>query len=743
MKKCIVYILFLLVTVTLSAQEFYDFGFERDLSLPVFTSDSVLLRHAWAGGMNSVRFSEIDVNNDGVKDLFGFEKNGNRILIFVNQNIENQVSYIFSPQYVQRFPKLHDWAILKDYDGDGKEDIFTYGNAGITVYHNDSDASGLRFSLVTEQLESFYYNGYVNIYCSPDDYLAIEDIDGDGDLDILDFMVLGKYVHYQRNYAVENGLGIENFDYHLEDECWGHFAEGADDNSIVLDTECEDKKSDKNEPLRHVGSTILAYDFNGNGLKDILLGDVDYPQLILLENGGTPEDARMVSQTASFPNANKPIFLYSMPVASFLDVDNDGVDELLVSPSDPSLTKSQNINSVWLYHYDSLSRQFEFQSSSFLQENMIDVGGGAYPIFFDWDGDGLTDLFISNFGVWDSARLDNYFLSCHYSSSIAYFKNVGTINNPSFQLITNDFGNFKQYNLTSLYPAFADFDGDGFVDVLCGSSEKGLLLFLNLGEENFSAPVSYLNELQTTFATPQLFDVDNDGRLDLLLGNKRGTLSFYKNYSDDLFDFQFVTDEFGGVDVRDYQLSYFGFSVPFFFKDNEGKTKLFCGNEQGQIAYYKNIDENLDGAFTLVNSSLVETIDGKACEIREGTRTGLCASDLNNDGWLDMMVGNYAGGLAYFKGTSPLQVSNAVEKTGKMKFSVFPNPTADVIRVERLSSSEQVDYQLFDVNGRLLFAQKSSESVFTIDLSDWNDGFYFLRILSSNYSQTEKIIRSH
>ena len=58
---------------------------------------------------------------------------------------------------------------------------------------------------------------------------SILKLSGDGDIDILNFWLLGKYVHYIRNYAVENGQG-EEFAFKLEDECWGKFAEGESNN---------------------------------------------------------------------------------------------------------------------------------------------------------------------------------------------------------------------------------------------------------------------------------------------------------------------------------------------------------------------------------------------------------------------------------------------------------------------------------------------------------------------------------
>ena len=383
------------------AQTFYPLGFQRNQNIPVIQEHDTL-HLAWAGGMNGLSFYSFDLNADGTQDLIAFEKNGNRLLPFIQEN--NRWTY--HPEYCHFFPELHDWVIFKDYDNDGKKDIFTYGLAGIRVFHNISEQE-LRFELACEQLSSFYYTDYSNIYASPDDYLPIDDVDGDGDLDILNFWVLGKYVHYQRNYAVENNLANGYFDYKLEDECWGKFSEGADNNEITLFSYCQDKARNQ---TRHVGSTMTLTDYNQDGTKDLLLGDIDFPQIIFLTNGGTPSEALMIHQTSNFPNAENPISLFSMPLVSSLDIDGDSYDEFIVSPADPSLSKSQNVNSVWLYDYDENVQDYHLNTRSFLQEKMIDLGSGAYPVFFDWNNDGLLDLFVGNFGYYDSSQYINGFL---------------------------------------------------------------------------------------------------------------------------------------------------------------------------------------------------------------------------------------------------------------------------------------------------------------------------------------------
>ena len=146
----------------------YDFGFVRNQAVSVIENGHSL-SYAWAGGLNSVHFSEIDLDLDGVPDLLGFEKHGNRLLPFLRHGN----GYEYAPQYSRCFPDLHDWVILYDYNGDGRQDIFTYGLASIRVFENVSEDT-LAFQLVTDALQAYYYNGYTNIYASPDDYLVVD-----------------------------------------------------------------------------------------------------------------------------------------------------------------------------------------------------------------------------------------------------------------------------------------------------------------------------------------------------------------------------------------------------------------------------------------------------------------------------------------------------------------------------------------------------------------------------------------
>lgn len=181
-----------------------------------------IAQYPWTGGLNACQFGRMDLDGDGKSDLVVFDRHGDRILCFLNKGGMGEMKYLYTDAYDTFFPELHSWVIFTDYDGDGKEDIFTYskGWAGIKVYRNVS-IDRPEFQLVVDPyLSSWQGGGEVNILATEADYPAIVDIDGDGDLDLLTFGVMGTFIEKHLNLSVERFGCRDSLLFERSDPCW-------------------------------------------------------------------------------------------------------------------------------------------------------------------------------------------------------------------------------------------------------------------------------------------------------------------------------------------------------------------------------------------------------------------------------------------------------------------------------------------------------------------------------------------
>ena len=710
MIKKIIFVVALFLSISVSCQT----NFFRDTSISVYYNN-IKLQNAWAGGINSAQFNEIDLDLDGTKDLIVFDKTGDKIIPFLNKN----GNYIFAPNYKNYFPDVHDWMILADYNCDGKNDIYTYSTGGVAIYQNTS-TTNLNFSLVNNLVMSDYGGPTpINIYISAVDVPAVSDIDLDGDLDILTFKITGGFIEYHKNLAMETTGNCDTIIFELSESCWGNFYEGLNTYTLnCQNCQCPQILLNSENKQKHAGSTLLAIDIDNDQDKDIILGDISFNNLNLLINGGNNQNANMVSVDSLFPSNNLntiPANLEIFPAAYFLDVSNDGIKDLIVTSN--SENNSSNFTSCWLYENigSNTNLDFNFNQDNFLQEEMIDLGSGSYPTFFDHNNDGLLDIVVGNYGYHQSGG--------NPSSSLALFENIGTPDIPEFTLVDRDWQNISSINLNvnlnipalNLSPAFGDLDGDLDKDMILGDANGKLHFFENTGSNPASftlAEVDYKGIDVGYFASPQIVDLNRDGLLDLVIGEQSGTINFCENsgsINSPIFDS--VVTNFGGIDIESNVISS-GFSTPKFY-DINGNYQLYSGSFTGQTYVFDNIDNNLTGTF----DSLA------VLNLNEGGKNMISMQDINNDQKLDLLIGNYSGGLSFFSSDST--IINYTPNFILNDLNIFPNPANKFLTIENSISGELL---IINSIGKVVLKKYKNEKRINLNLTSLKSGLYLVKL---------------
>ena len=704
---------------------------------PTVTINGSILTSPWAGGLNSPIINEIDLNGDGIKDLFTFDRVGERVSTFINDGITGQVSYHYDPSYISRFPLMSKWVRSVDFDCDGDMDLFVYNNKAIAVYRNDySVSTGLVFTPVTNHLTAWFGTFYKDITGSDLNVPAFMDIDNDGDIDVLIFANSNNTIEYYRNYFADSSAtsSCDGFNMFYEPYCWGQFQLDGLSNFANLNVVCRGNLINDDSILKttnqHSGSILIGFDQGCDGDYDLLNGDILGTNLLFLENGGTSSSAHITAQDTFFPSNSISVNLSNLPSPAYLDVNNDGKKDLIVTPASNAGEDYFNV----LYYEnmtDNCSNQFSFTTNRMLVGDMIDVGTSSNVAFSDIDNDGLLDIIVGD----DQYYNKNPSLAF---SRVSYYRNTGSLTQPAFTLITDDWLGLSSLQQTGLSPSFGDIDADGDQDLLLGNNTGDLIFYRNIAA--IGAPSNYVF-VQAPFqnisggnnAVPQLIDVDRDGKIDLLLGNRNGQIRYYRNTSAIASNpvFTLITSVFGGVNVSQVGAGA-GLSIPLLY-DNNGTYEMLVGSESGYIHQYGNIDGNLTGTFTLIDSMYQQIFEPRSVSIAR--------ADIDGDNKQDLLTGNRAGGLRLY--TQSVFTSLAMHEHLSGEIKILPNPVSDILTIQllQLKTKEHPKIEICDLMGRRLFQSTIDGNSIDINVSSLTNAVYFIRISIADELFVKKMIK--
>jgi len=788
MKKLFTVLTILLVLLInhshLSAQTFKFYYNNQIKFLKYGTNDS--LKMPFTGGLNAPQISNIDLNNDGVKDLFIFDKTGSKALTFLRKN----GAFEYTPFYDGKFPPLNDWAQLRDFDGDGRMDIYTEVSldraqlvdtiqnvsiSGVRIFRNMS-ATKLEFKQVSNQVMDTggVFGGFPvdksNININYTDIGGIGDLDNDGDADILAFVQASLSPYYYENFMKnKNNTPYPNTEtrYIWRDQCWGYimYDPSFQTNTFKMGM---GKGNDPNcvfqmyKHQKHANNTMCILDANGDGVSDIVYGDGGYTNLNLLVNGRDKNSLKrdsIIAQDTAFPSNTTPANFIIFPVAYYVDTDGDGVNELLVTTNEPLSAKSTN--NVWTYENTGTTAKPVFSyvgNKFFVYDETVDLGTRSSPATVDIDGDGDLDLIIGTSGDFDKTK--------YFNDRLVFYRNKTKVAGRAvFELADTNFMQIsKDTPVLNAQPAFGDLNNDGKIDMVIGDLNGLIQYYSNTGTStspSFKLETRALGDIDVgSNACPALFDLDKDGDLDLIVGNRNGYLKYYANTGsanspsfantptiDTLgkirVNFSFVA--MNGLTYTDAT----GYATPTFYDlDSNGTPELIVGSGRGNVFVYTNVSANPGAVFNKIDKLFVDFSDStNARSITFGVQSRPCVGLFDEDTKPDLFVGNIRGGISFYgsrNGNSTINPGIGGPENGKRLFKVYPNPTQSLITIDHGNADNSGTIEVINLVGQSVMTTTLNHyiSETTIDMSSLQSGIYFIKITSGNYTETTKVIKN-
>jgi hypothetical protein len=383
-------------------------------------------------------------------------------------------------------------------------------------------------------------------------------------------------------------------------------------------------------------------DYDGDGLPDIFFVNgarIDDP----MPEGKLPEKSSPAFWNRLFRNNGDGTFSdvtdragirgtgYGMGVAVG-DFDNDGKPDLYVT--------SYGSNTLYHNNGDGTFTDVTAQAG---------VGGGGWSagaLFIDYDRDGRLDLIVTRYAAWDFSM--NVFCGerkplrrdyCHPDQfqpvTHLVYHNEG---NGRFKNVSESSG-IGRHPGKGLGIAMGDFDNDGWPDVFIANDAVPQQLFQNQRDGTFkevalAAGVAYdadgrsFSGMGTDFA-----DYDNDGKPDIFANAL--ALQRYAVFHNRGKTFEYISDA-NGVGAASIQHS--GWGAKFVDFDNDGWKDLFVA--QGHVM--DNIELSLPHVRYLEAPLVMRNLKTKFVAVSGPSEPiaarGAAFADLNNDGWVDVVV---------------------------------------------------------------------------------------------------------
>ncbi len=430
----------------------------------------------------------------------------------------------------------------------------------------------------------------------------------------------------------------------------GNFVDVAE--KVGIHFQQKASKTSQKYLLETMGSGVAVFDYDNDGRLDIFLAngariDDPMPKGAIPQKDGPKYWNRLYHQKPdrTFEDVTEKAGLqgsgYSTGVAVG-DYDNDGFDDLFVAGYGHST----------LYHNNGNGTFTDVTASA-------GVGGSGWATsaaWVDYDNDGRLDLIVARYMVWDfddiycGHREEGFRSYCHPDlfkpMSVLLYHNDG---NGRFSEVSAKAGIDKPGKGLGL--AVADYDHDGWMDILLANDSIPEYLFHNNGNgtfEEIGLPSGVgLDGGGATFAGMgvDFEDYNNDGWPDVIITNLANQkYALYANAGDGSFDYTTLATGMGAI-----SLLHSGWGVRFLDYDNDGWKDLFI--VQAHVMDTIEVNEPhlryREAPLLLWNDQgkRFRDVSDQSGEIfhEQWAARSMATGDLDNDGRVDLVVSSIDG----------------------------------------------------------------------------------------------------
>ncbi len=640
-------------------------------------------------GINSAQIQTIDLNGDGVEEWVIWDINSRQLQVFSKDG----ESFRLLPELAYYFPEdISGFLVLADFDSDGKKDLFTSTPLGIKAYRNTSQGTQISWTLAQNFLK---LDGANNIPANNLDTPLIQDLDGDGDLDLVLFnFAQGDFLEFFRNTSMERkgSSDIDGFAFPVD--YWGDFV-FCGCGGFAFGQRCDGRpidfriQPDENNRILHAGGhSILYRDFSGDGIPDLLLGRDECNTLYFLPNSGTSDQPKFSEFSTTLPGYGD---LPSFPRFHVGQLTDDG---LVVSLNTNEASASHGIDFaqsvVWLPADGS-------GASPTLQDHLFDLGENVRPLF---RGNALSGELLLTSNQKTSAQVLGLASRLGFSGE-------------SFELLEEDFLGLSSLDLLDVQ----------LVDYTATSGDHFLLASGTKTQNGVPTPILYRRQgggfeaFSLTGLTlrvgDQLAFFRYGGKDLLLIASQSGSLALYEANLESL-SATLKTANF--LSFQDNPANR-NLAVAVVAKEN---PDLYSADQTGRIFLIEDFMNSESRTEVLVK------IGDQNLPLRLGRNTWISVVNPTFGQQVDLILGSRGGGIVYLKSAS----SEPPDGAG-FQIKIYPNPTSGPFSV---ISNAVAKGRLISSLGQVILEDLEipANRVTEIQAQVLNPGLYFLQLATAD-----------